>query len=531
MKHGFMFCLLMALALPISAWQEADPEVKGPEEIPAFREGLVAVPLPDLNKAEKAVAQQISRFQNSLNTLIKSAPNADMELSNAYGMLGNVYYAYKIRLSAEACFTNAHILAPDRFSWVYLRGTLNQAQGDLEAAERDYKLASKLKESYPPLWVNLGDLVYQNNQLDEARGYYQKALEINPKSAAAYFGLGQVELSAKDYAAAAENLEAALKLSPESNRIHYSLGQAYRKLGDKSKARSHLALNGKVGVKEADPLLDDLNRLLRGERVHMQRGKAAFNARRYEDALAEYRRAVNSAPDSVRARVNLAVTLSFLNKVDEAVTHFEEALKLDPQNLTAHYNLGYLYGRLDQLEKAENHLLKVIEANVEDTDARLVLAGVWRRMDKTKEALELYGRLTEVRGLDEDGTLGYASLLIGQGDFKAAGQILSQGQAAMPNSGLITRALAKFLAACPDTALRDGTRALELAKLIVKVQPSAEHLEIMAMAYAQVGDCQAAAQFQEQAYEAARQANADNELERLGAVLEYYRNTSPCNPK
>jgi len=522
--------LLGVLQLPAQEVAEEDAAETAGAVIPAFREGLVPVPLPDLNKAEKAVAEQLARFQNTLTTIIKSAPDADMEVSNAYGMLGNLYYAYKIRLSAEACYSNAHFLAPDRFAWIYLRGSINQAQGDLEEAKRDFEVAARIKSTYTPLWVNLGDLALGSHLTDEARTHYQKALEANPNSSAAFFGLGQVELQAKNYKEAAEHLEKALELAPEANRIHYSLGTVYRKLGDKNKARSHLALNGKVGVREADPLLDDLNRLLRGERVHMIRGKAAFDARRFGDAEKEYRKAVASAPQSIRARVNLATTLSFLNKTEEAITQFEEILKSDPDNATAHYNLGFLYSNMNQLEKAEDHLLKVIEGNAQDVDARLVLAGVWTQMNKHEQALELYGRIRDVRPLDETAVLNYARLLIAKNDFSTAGQVLNDAQVSMPSSGLISLFLSKFLASCPMASLRNGAKALELARLIVKAQPTYDHLEVLALAYSEVGDCEAAAATQEKALELAMEQKVEDQLKRISAQLAFYRSGETCRP-
>jgi len=65
--------------------------------------------------------------------------------------------------------------------------------------------------------------------------------------------LGELAVVEKQYQTAVYFLTLALQRLPDANRLHYSLGLAYRGLGDKEKARAHLAKRGSVGVKTPDP--------------------------------------------------------------------------------------------------------------------------------------------------------------------------------------------------------------------------------------------------------------------------------------
>ena len=90
-------------------------------------------------------------------------------------------------------------------------------------------------------------------------------------------------------------------------------------LGDAEKAKAHLAQQGSVGVRVADPLVDGLQDLITGERVYLARGKVAFEAQRYADAVTEFRKAVAAKPDSVTARINLGAALTQVGDVNGAV--------------------------------------------------------------------------------------------------------------------------------------------------------------------------------------------------------------------
>jgi Flp pilus assembly protein TadD len=58
------------------------------------------------------------------------------------------------------------------------------------------------------------------------------------------------------------------------------------------------------------PLVDALQDLIVGERVYLSRGKLAFEAKRYTEAVVEFRKAVAAMPESVTARVSLGAALT-----------------------------------------------------------------------------------------------------------------------------------------------------------------------------------------------------------------------------
>ena len=55
--------------------------------------GLVAIPLPQLDRMDKPVIKQIESFQKSLIDLISKGDILDASLADGYGRLGQLYHA------------------------------------------------------------------------------------------------------------------------------------------------------------------------------------------------------------------------------------------------------------------------------------------------------------------------------------------------------------------------------------------------------------------------------------------------------
>ena len=338
------------------------------------RKDLVAVRSPDLTNLEESVRHQITELQNSLVATAKNPAQSQTALSEAYGKLGQIYHAYSLISSAHDCYLNASLLAPRDFRWTYLVAKLDQQEGRFEDAIRRYRIASTLRPDYVAVPVNLGNIFLELNRLEEARASFKEALEIDKNNPAAHYGLGQIALSSRSFAEAIQRFDATLAQVPSANRVHYSLAMAYRGLGDVEKVKAHLAQQGSVGVRVSDPLVDDLQDLIEGVRVPLARGKLAFEAKRYADAAAEFRKAVAASPNSVAARINLGVTLSQLGDTQGAAEQFEEAIRLEPRQVNAHYNLAILLAGQSQHEKAIAHLQSALAVDPNDKNVQMLLA-------------------------------------------------------------------------------------------------------------------------------------------------------------
>jgi tetratricopeptide (TPR) repeat protein len=256
---------------------------------------------------------------------------------------------------------------------------------------------------------------------------------------------------------------------------------AYRGLGDTEKAKAHLAQQGSVGVRVADPLVDGLRDLITGERVYLARGKVAFEAKRYADAVTEFRKAVAAKPDSVTARINLGAALTQVGELNGAVEQFEEAIRLEPGSVNAHYNLAVLLARQNKHEQSITHLRSALRLEENDLNARFLLAQELKNAEHQDEALLEYSHL------------------------------------------------AYLLAASTQTELRNGARALDLAQRVYKATSVAKHGALVALALAELGRCSEAADWQRRMIAAAQQEGNTDLSGKLQSALKFYENTQ-CRP-
>ena len=349
---------------------------------------LVTVHLPDLSQLESGVRDHLNSLQESTAAVINDSGSTGEKLSEAYGALGEIYHAYSLNAPARECYINANRLAPKDFRWVYLLAKLDQQEGRVNDAIDRYLLASSLQPDYMAVQVNLGNIYLELNRLRDARMNFASALKMQENIPAAHYGLGQIALSQRNFAEAVNHFKRALALAPEANRIHYSLAMAYRGLKDQENVRAHLAQQGTVGVRVADPLVDRFPELIKGERVHMIRGRLALESKRFAEGAAEFRKAVAANPNSVPALINLGAALTQTGDLKGAAEQFEKALRIDPNNLNAHYNLAVLLINENQHEQALVHLQAVSRINPKDLGALSLMAQTLAEMGRCSEAAQ-----------------------------------------------------------------------------------------------------------------------------------------------
>ena len=525
-----VLCLVLLIVFSPSLEVRTQNITRTDEVLPAPKPNLVPVHWPDLTKLELDVREQLMSLQTALAKAVKTN-STDVMLSNAYGAMAESYHAYSLNSPARECYLNAVRLTPKEFRWVYLLSKLDEQEGRFNDAIRGYQIARGLRPDYAAVPVNLGNIYLQLDRLEDAKENFSAALVIDANSAAALYSLGQVALSQRSYAQAINSFEKALALIPAANRIHYSLAMAYRGLGNTEKATVHLAQQGSVGVRVNDPLFDGLQELVSGERVHLIRGKLAIEARRYAEAVAEFRKAIVANRNSVPAHVNLGGVLFSTGDLKGAADQYEEALRIDSTNTNAHYNLAILLSKENKHEQAVNHLQAVLRLDPNDLSARFLLGGELMKSERLHEALAEYTRVTLADPDNEEALLQQVKLLQRMGQYKQALESLEKGYERNPQKAQTIVMLAYLLAASPRYDLRDGVRALNLAQQMFKQTGSLQHGMVMAMALAELGRCDEAAALQRKLIATAEQEHKTDTLPKLRADLTQYEKGPQCRPQ
>jgi tetratricopeptide (TPR) repeat protein len=494
----------------------------------------VGAPAPEavssaLNQAspalEPAVAEHIRALEESAEELARG-PASSERIAEAEGLLGQVYHAYSLAASAEARYGAAQRLAPADFRWPYLLAHLLQQENRADEALTLFERARAIRGDYAPLYVHLGNLHLAQNRLADATRAFEAALAVDDSIAAARYGLGQVAMSRREYARAVEFLSRVLAAVPDANRVHYVIALAYRGLDQLERAQAHLARQGPVGVRVADPVVDALQDLVRGERLWLVRGRMAFDAGRHADAADAFRKALAAEPASVAAHVNLGTALGLLKDVDGALHAFEKALTLDPDNRPALYNLAVLHAGRQRHDAAARHLTRLVQLAPDDHAAHLLLGRELHASGRLEDARATFEQLRRAAPDDEDAVLGHVDALTALGRHRDAFAEIDRSHARFPSRGRTAARLAYLLAASPDPSLRDPARALPLARQVYDASGAVGHGAVVAMALAAMGRCEEAVSWQRELIAKAERQDPTL-VDPLRSDFERYRSSCP----
>ena len=181
--------------------------------------------------------------------------------------------------------------------------------------------------------LSSGALFYQRGYLEQAEVSFRQALEDDPSSAEALYGIGSVYLNQNKNALAREMFENCVKLQPTYPE---TLPDAWNNLGVLATREGHIA--------EA---VDNFQKALAVNPRHLLSLDNLGNAYRLEKNWNEARqvleRALDVAPDDAEANYSLGMVFAQTGETTKAYDHLQRALKARPDYPEALNNLGILY--------------------------------------------------------------------------------------------------------------------------------------------------------------------------------------------
>lgn len=111
-----------------------------------------------------------------------------------------------------------------------LTGTARDKTGDVAGAEAAFREALVLNPNDFEANLYLGAILYKRRQLDEARIYLDKALQLNPGSSMARYEAAMLKNTSGEYVSAAQDLEKLVHDDPTWLEPHVELAALYYRL-------------------------------------------------------------------------------------------------------------------------------------------------------------------------------------------------------------------------------------------------------------------------------------------------------------
>lgn len=254
--------------------------------------------------------------------------------------------------------------------------------------------------------VKIGAYYALQNKPKEAKKYYLRAYQQNPKNARACEFLSLWEQSQKNYLQAENYLKQSedfktnsalrikqvhlLKLAGEQEKALLAMQQAYQDFNDSVEISFYYAL-----------MLED--------------------NKQYKQARKVLENLLQKQPDNQEFLLNYAYTLSELKDYKKMQKVLNQIITQNPNNAEALNFLGYyLIDKTKQIEKGGDLIKRSVALNPKDSATIDSLAWYFYKTGKTQEALNLLNTLPEKDKQDPEITLHFAKVYESLGEKEKA---------------------------------------------------------------------------------------------------------------
>lgn len=153
------------------------------------------------------------------------------------------------------------------------------------------------------------------------------------------------------------------------------------------------ALAAWIVLRAATPAGDAIQR-------HRNLGKAFYeNPTTHAEAIAELKKALDLAPDSVPEKLNYALALLRGGRAAEAIPLLQDVQRRDPALPHTWFNLGIYYKQNNELEKATAQFERLVKIAPDEPIAHYQLGTLYRAAGKTTAAIAEFVRASQLNPL------------------------------------------------------------------------------------------------------------------------------------
>jgi tetratricopeptide (TPR) repeat protein len=508
-----------------ACWQvrpRPEPSAETAEEIP--------IPDPPWGEFEREAPEHVREYRERLEQVKRTSPPSAKDLARAYGELGEVFLTYDLPLAAVPCFRNASRWDGDDFRWPYLQAmghfalteTADAAEAMRDAVARLRRDAAAGTEHLVAALCFLGEAAVRLNRAEEARGYFDEAVDLEPRCAFAYFKRGQLASHAGESESALDDFLKALSLY-EGGRpapICLAVAAEYRKLGQAAEAAKYQPrpdvdrLN--FVVTYPNPLWAQVRKLNRRSSYVTKRAEALMAQGDDQAALQQLAEGLKVVPDAVPLRLLRAEVLLRLDQPAAAAAELEELRHQDRGGETGRRLLIQAYAR-----SPETRSLAVREAEMwraEEPAAvapRMLLAALYFEGGEYPRARREFADAARAAPEEPGPRLGAVLSLCALGEYAAAGDEFQEGLKSFSDDADFRHHFARFLIACPDALCRDAQRGLSLVDELIREKSTFAMYETRACALAACGRWEEARESLAELIERCRTTSARRRLERI----------------
>ena len=352
---------------------------------------------------------------------------------------------------------------------------------------------------------------------EERASHYDKAVELAPRDKDIRRTRGLFYLLTDELEKARGDLEAAIEADPEDASLQEALGLSL--MMDNKLEAAQEAFDRAIKL---DP--DSSGALLQRARVRAMRGDRP-------EAIADLDKAIRIAPDEVVPLVLRARIHQQAGDSDRAAADLERVLAKHPDHPAAIELRGLIAAERNDYPAAIRDFRKLVAQKPDDAVIVGQLGMLYLAAKQPRQAIKRFSRSIELDDKNFASWRGRSDAEISIGDHKAARVDLEKALELEPDDSGVLNNLAWLLATSPNEAIRDGKRAIELAKKACEEttwkQPHI--ISTLAAGYAETGDFAEARKYSKQAVES--DGSSPEVKTQLQGELSSYESEKPWREK
>lgn len=214
----------------------------------------------------------------------------------------------------EALLSQVAEKDPGMYLAPFMLGEAALRQQKWEQAARELKRCLELNPEFDQAMTALANALTGLNQLQDAKGWLAKALQINPQNYRALYQIARID-ARSDISAARVAFSHVLAIQPNFAPAYRDLGMLEFQQKNYARAAKHLAKASQLGLDEA--------------KLYNFLGIAYSRTNRVRQAVESYRQALTRDPNLAEAHLNLAYARQRLGHHREAQQEYDAACRLD----------------------------------------------------------------------------------------------------------------------------------------------------------------------------------------------------------
>lgn len=361
-------------------------------------------PMPTMRECARALTMTAWDEYRSLSEIVKvvSRPPFTNQMNHSVRVSAINERAEKLRSRLFApdslrdsrnAYRAALEKSPGDWKLRYRFGKLLMDAGETEPAADHFLAARNIYPWHEGVYVDLGNIEFQRDHVEESIAYYNKALEIHPGCLEAHSNL-IVALARQGRTDEADaHFQAAVGIDPNWEPAYINMGNVYGQRGDPERATALFRKLLEINPGSAD--------------AWYNLGTAMIGRGRMDEAADHFRKAVEFNPRHESARINLGSALIHLGDIEGGVACYQKALAINPRNATTYYRMADAETIRGNIYKAIEYYREAAGLDPGFVDARLALSDILGRLGRLGEAVAC---AQEAIGIDPENAPAYYQL-------------------------------------------------------------------------------------------------------------------------